>query len=59
MSFDDLAKVTIFLSDRRYRQENWEVRNAVLGQRKPALTIVITGIYDEEWLLETEAIAAA
>jgi len=33
----------------------------VLGHLKvqPALTVVITGIYDEAWLLEIEAIAAA
>jgi 2-iminobutanoate/2-iminopropanoate deaminase len=59
MSFDDLVKVTVFLSDRRYRQENYEVRSEVLGKRSPALTIVICGIYDEEWLLEIEAVAAA
>lgn len=49
----------MYLSDRRYRQENYEVRHQVLGGRTPALTIVITGIYDEAWLLETEAVAAA
>jgi 2-iminobutanoate/2-iminopropanoate deaminase len=31
----------------------------VLGERAPALTVIITGIYDEAWLLEIEAIAAA
>ena len=59
MSLDDLVKVTVFLSDRRYRQENYEVRHEVLGGRTPALTIIITGIYDEAWLLEIEAVAAA
>lgn len=59
MSFDDLVKVTVFLSDRRHRQENYEVRTEVLGKRTPALTIVICGIYDEAWLLEIEAVAAA
>lgn len=59
MSFDDLVKVTVFLSDRRYRQQNYEVRTEVLGKRSPALTIVICGIYDEAWLLEIEAVAAA
>jgi 2-iminobutanoate/2-iminopropanoate deaminase len=59
MTLDDLVKVTVFLSDRRHRQENYEVRHEVLGGRTPALTIVITGIYDEAWLLEIEAVAAA
>jgi enamine deaminase RidA (YjgF/YER057c/UK114 family) len=59
MTLDNLVKVTTFLSDRRYRQENYEVRMEVLGERAPALTVIITGIYDEAWLLEIEAVAAA
>ena len=59
MTLDDLAKVTIFLSDRRYRAENAAVRKEVLGDRAPALTIIIAGIYDEAWLLEIEAVAAS
>jgi enamine deaminase RidA (YjgF/YER057c/UK114 family) len=59
MTLDNLVKVTTFLSDRRYRQENYEVRMEVLGDRAPALTVIITGIYDEAWLLEIEAVAAA
>jgi enamine deaminase RidA (YjgF/YER057c/UK114 family) len=58
MTLDDLAKVTIFLSDRRYRGDNAAVRKEVLGDLAPALTIVITGIYDESWLLEIEAVGA-
>ena len=59
MTFDNLVKVTIFLSDRSYTLESKGLRKAVLGDREPALTIVITGIYDERWLLEIEAIAAS
>jgi 2-iminobutanoate/2-iminopropanoate deaminase len=59
MTLDDLVKVTVFLADRRWRQANYEVRHEVLGPRSPALTIIITGIYDEAWLLEIEAVAAA
>lgn len=59
MTPDDLVKVTIFLADRRYREENAAVRRDMLGARAPALTIIITGIYAEEWLLEIEAVAAA
>lgn len=58
MSLDDLVKVTIFLSDRAHRAQNTEVRRDVLGERSPALTVIITGIFDEAWLLEIEAIAA-
>lgn len=59
MSLDHLVKVTTFLSDRRYRAENSAVRREVLKERTPAITIIIADIYDEAWLLEIEAVAAA
>jgi 2-iminobutanoate/2-iminopropanoate deaminase len=59
MSFDNLVKVTIFLSDRAHRAGNSAVRHEVHGARTPAITVIITGIYSEEWLLEIEAVAAA
>ena len=59
MTLDNLVKVTTFLSDRRYRTDNSLVRREVLKDRTPALTIIIADIYDEAWLLEIEAIAAA
>jgi 2-iminobutanoate/2-iminopropanoate deaminase len=59
MSLRDLAKVTIFLSDRKYREANSRIRAEVLGRHRPALTIIITGIYSEEWLLEIEGVAVA
>jgi hypothetical protein len=42
-----------------YSYAQAHVRTEVLGERLPALTIIITGIYEEHWLLEIEAIAAA
>ena len=59
MTLDNLVKVTSFLSDRRYIAENRLIRKEVLGDRARALTVIITGIFDEKWLLEIEAIAAA
>ena len=59
MDVTNLAKVTCYLSDRRYRQEFIDVRSEFLGDHRPALTIIITDIYAEEWLLEIEAIAVA
>lgn len=58
MGIENLAKVTTYLSDRRYRAENSQIRHEVLGDHAPAVTIIITGIYAEEWLLEIEAVAA-
>jgi enamine deaminase RidA (YjgF/YER057c/UK114 family) len=59
MTLDNLVKVTTFLSDRRFRSDNSLVRREVLKHRTPALTVIIAEIYDEAWLLEIEAIAAA
>lgn len=59
MTFDNLVKVTIFLSDRKYAADYRRTRDAALGGRRVGLTTIITGIFDEGWLLEIEAIAAA
>jgi 2-iminobutanoate/2-iminopropanoate deaminase len=59
MTLDNLVKVAIFLSDRRYIPEYRQVRSEVLGDRRPALTCIITGIFDTAWLLEIEAVACA
>lgn len=58
MELGNIVKITTFLSDRKYRQENSEVRRKILGNHQPAITVIIAGIYDEEWLLEIEVIAA-
>ena len=59
MTLDNVLKVTIFLADRRHAMENRAVRQEVMGERAPALTVIITGIFDENWLIEIEAVAAA
>jgi enamine deaminase RidA (YjgF/YER057c/UK114 family) len=59
MTFDNLVKCTFYLSDRRFALENRRIREEILGARTPALTAIITGIFDDKWLLEIEAVAAA
>ena len=59
MGLDNIVKHTTFLADRAYRAENSLVRKEVLGQREPALTVIVCDIFDENWLLEIEAIAVA
>lgn len=59
MSVNNLVKVTTFLSSREHALPNREIRREALGTHAPALTVIITGIFDEKWLLEIEAIAAA
>ncbi len=59
MGLRNLVKITIFLADRRFAMENRSVRQDVLGGFAPAMTVIITGIFDEAWLIEIEAVAAA
>ena len=57
-TLDDVAKVNMYIRDRRYREQNRTVRNEVLGDRRPALTVLVTDHWDEPWLIEIEVIAA-
>ncbi|GLH78744.1 enamine deaminase RidA [Bradyrhizobium sp. SSBR45G] len=59
MTLANVVKVTTFLSDRRYSGENRDIRNEVLHDLSPALTVIIAGIFDSAWLLEIEVVAAA
>jgi enamine deaminase RidA (YjgF/YER057c/UK114 family) len=58
MSVANLVKVTTFLASREHALANREIRQQVLGAHAPALTVIISGIFDSAWLLEIEAIAA-
>ncbi len=58
MRLADIVKVTTFLSDRAYAEENSAIRRELLAGLSPALTVIITGIYDPAWLLEIEVVAA-
>ena len=59
MTLDNLVKVTTFLASRDHALENRQVRLEVLAGRQPALTVIVTGLFDESWLVEIEAVAAA
>lgn len=58
MGIGNIIRHTTYLSDRKYRTENSEVRRKVLEGFQPALTVIIAGIFDEAWLLEIEVVAA-
>ncbi len=58
LGLSNIIKVNTYLSDRRYREENFTIRHQVLGAHQPALTVIIADIYDRDWLLEIEVIAA-
>lgn len=59
MGLDNIVKHTTFLANRAHKAENSLVRKDVLGEREPSLTVIICDIFDEDWLLEIEAIAVA
>jgi enamine deaminase RidA (YjgF/YER057c/UK114 family) len=58
MTKADIVKVTTYLADRRHVAANREIRTDYLGSLAPAMTVVITGIFDSAWLLEVEVVAA-
>ena len=58
MTLDNLVKITVFLKRYEDRDLNARIRWEVMGERTPALSTIITDVYDPSWLLEIEAIAA-
>lgn len=58
LRIEHLVKVTTFLSDRKYADINSEVRRGLLGEHRPALTVIVADIFEGGWLLEIEAVAA-
>ena len=59
MTLDNLVKVTTFLADRGDAFENRAIRLRRLAGRQPALTVIVTGLFEAAWLVEIEAVAAA
>ena len=57
MDAENIVKATTFLVDRKYREENRDVRMEMLGGHTFALTVVLAGMFEEGWLLEIDAIA--
>ena len=57
MDLENIVHHRTFLSDRKYTAENSAIRREILGDLEPALTVVITGIFNKDWLLEIEAVA--
>lgn len=55
----NLITVTTFLSRREHAAVNTAVRKQILGDHRPALTVIATGIRDPARLVEIEAVAAA
>lgn len=59
MGLDNLVKVTTFLADRADALSNRTVRLERLQHRQPALTVIVTGLFEPHWRVEIEAVACA
>jgi reactive intermediate/imine deaminase len=56
--FGDLVKMTVYVTDPRYREALRDVRSKYLGGELPASTlVVVAGLAQPEYLLEIEAVA--
>lgn len=60
MGLTNLVKVTTFLTDRANLAPMREIRKEILGDHKPAHTLlIVSGLAYKEFLIEVECIAAA
>ena len=57
MDAENIVKATTFLADRKDREENRQVRDAMLNGHTFALTVVLAGMFEDGWMLEIDAIA--
>jgi enamine deaminase RidA (YjgF/YER057c/UK114 family) len=59
MGIGDLVKVTTYLTHADQVDANGRIRRTILGEARPALTVMIAQTLQSSWLLEIEAVAAA
>lgn len=59
MSTDNIVRLTSYLRDAQYMEENAAARVAALGGRIIPVTGIVVQTLSEDWLIELEVIAAA
>jgi 2-iminobutanoate/2-iminopropanoate deaminase len=59
MTLDNLIKITTILPNRGDVAAAREGRSSVLGDRKPASTLIVGGLADPAWKIEIEGVAVA
>jgi len=59
MSLDNIVKVTTILPDHASLGASRDARSALLGDRRPASTLIVGGLADPAWKIEIEVIACA
>lgn len=59
MTLRDVVKMQGFITNSQYRDRYRDVRNRMLGDARPASTLlVVAALGQPEWLIEIEAVAA-
>jgi 2-iminobutanoate/2-iminopropanoate deaminase len=58
MGLANIIKVTTFITDRAHAIETRTIRRQILGDMCPAATTVMAGLFEAEWLVEIEVVAA-
>lgn len=60
MTLGDIARLTVYLTDRAYKDDFCKVRDRMMGDHKPGATLVIAaGLARPEIKVEVEVVAAA
>ncbi|HEY2617845.1 MAG TPA: RidA family protein [Acetobacteraceae bacterium] len=59
MSFDNVAKLLTILPDLANIGELRRIRAKIMGDRKPASTLIVGGLVDPQYKIEIEAVACA
>ena len=59
MTLDNLVKTTTILPNRGDLAGVREGRSKVLGERKPASTLIVGGLANPAWKIEIEGVAVA
>ena len=59
MTLDNLVKVTTILPNHGDLAAARETRSAVLGDRRPASTLIVGGLANPAWKIEIEGVAVA
>lgn len=58
MTFDNIVRLTSYLRDAAYAEENAAARTDALGGRRVPTTAIVVGTLHDDWLVEIEVIAA-
>ena len=59
MDYSNIVKMTTYITDRKNLEAMREIRKEILGDHKPAHTLVIAaGLAFEEYLIEVDCVAA-